>query len=190
MNRGIDATVPPTDARHCGLLLSGGIDSALLACMLGRDGWCVQAIWVDYGQAAASAERSASQDLASHYRLDWRQIKMDGMNVPLGGEVPGRNDMLVATARACMPGTSVAIGVHAGTSYADCAAQWVDGWRTLLDWQHGGAVSLLAPLVSLRKPEVLALAKEYDVPIILTHSCDAGPVPCGQCLSCLDRQML
>jgi len=176
--------------RRCGLLLSGGIDSALVACMLSRDGWALQAIWVDYGQAAASAERSASQDLASHYRLDWRQIKIAGMNVSFEGEVPGRNDMLVATARVCLPGTTVAIGVHAGTSYADCAAQWVDGWRTLLDWQHGGAVSLLAPLVLLHKPQVFALAKEYDVPIILTHSCDAGPAPCGRCLSCLDRQML
>jgi 7-cyano-7-deazaguanine synthase len=95
--------------------------------------------------------------------------------------------MLVATARACAPGLTVAIGVHAGMPYADCSAQWLDAWRTLLDVQHSGTVALLAPLVALHKPQVLALARGA-VPFGLTHSCETGLIPCGRCLSCQDRQ--
>ena len=96
--------------------------------------------------------------------------------------------MLVATARACAPGPTVAIGVHAGTPYTDCSMQWLDARHRLLDVQHSGTVALLAPLVALHKPEVLALAHECAVPFRLTYSCETGAVPCGQCLSCLDRQ--
>lgn len=177
-----------TSASRCNVLLSGGIDSALVASLLCHDGWSVQAMWVDYAQPAAGAERAASRAIAGHYGLEWHEAAVRGVPVPRQGEVPGRNDMLVATARACGPGLTVAIGVHVGTPYADCSPQWLDAWRTLLDVQHSGTVTLLAPLAALHKPQVLALAREYAVPLGLTHSCETGPVPCGRCLSCRDRQ--
>lgn len=104
-----------THLSRCNVLLSGGIDSALVASLLCRDGWSVQAMWVDYGQPAARAERAASRAIASHYGLEWHEAAVRSVPVPPQGEVPGRNDMLVATARASAPGLTVAIGVHAGT---------------------------------------------------------------------------
>ncbi|MGH3191582.1 MAG: 7-cyano-7-deazaguanine synthase [Streptosporangiaceae bacterium] len=178
----------PSDARRCCVLLSGGIDSALVASLLVRDGWLARALWVDYGQPPAAAERTASKALAAHYGLQWREAAVGGMTVPPEGEIPGRNDLLVATAQASVPRISVAIGVHAGTSYPDCSQEWLRAWQSLLDVQHGGVVALLAPLARLRKPEVLALAQEHQVPMALTHSCERGSSPCGQCLSCRDRR--
>jgi 7-cyano-7-deazaguanine synthase len=107
--------------------------------------------------------------------------------VPPEGEVLGRNDLLVATAHACAPGWSIAIGVHAGVPYADCSCGWLSAWQSMLDVQHQGVVALLAPLARLQKPDVLTLAHELQVPMTLTHSCERGPSPCGQCLSCRDR---
>jgi 7-cyano-7-deazaguanine synthase len=183
-----DSAMSLTPASRCNVLLSGGIDSALVAALLCSDGWSVQTIWVDYGQPAAGAERAASRAIAGHYGLDWHEATVRGVAVPPQGEITGRNDMLVATGRACAPGLTIAIGVHAGTPYADCSTLWLDAWRTLLDVQHSGMVTLLAPLAALHKPQVLALARECGVPFGLTHSCETGPVPCGRCLSCQDRQ--
>jgi 7-cyano-7-deazaguanine synthase len=177
-----------TPASHCRVLLSGGVDSALVASLLCREGWSAEALWVDYDQPAAEAERVASRAIARHYGLGWHEAAVRGVHVPSRGEVPGRNDMLIATARACAPDLTVAIGVHAGTPYTDCSTQWLDAWHRLLDVQHSGTVALLAPLVSLHKPQVLAMARECGVPFGLTHSCETGSEPCGQCLSCLDRQ--
>jgi 7-cyano-7-deazaguanine synthase len=181
------AGVSPLGRRRCCLLLSGGVDSALVASLLLGDGWLVRALWIDYGQPAAPAERVASRALAAHFALGWQEAVVGGLIVPPEGEIPGRNDLLVAAAHACAPGWSVAIGIHAGVSYSDCSREWLNAWQAVLDVQHEGVVALLAPLAGLPKPEVLALARELQVPMSLTHSCEAGPTPCGQCLSCRDR---
>jgi 7-cyano-7-deazaguanine synthase len=172
----------------CKVLLSGGVDSALVTSLLCRNSWSVSALWVDYEQPAAASERTASRALAQHYAIEWHEVVVRGWRVPRTGEIPGRNDMLVATARACAPGSSVAIGVHAGTAYADCSPSWLAAWRALLDVQYSGRVSLLAPLEALEKQQVLALARDGDVPLDLTYSCETGVSPCGDCLSCRDRQ--
>lgn len=173
---------------RCSVLLSGGIDSALVAALLHKEGWRTLAVWVDYGQPAAGAERVASKSLAEHYDLEWREAVVRGFVVPPEGEVHGRNDMLVATARTCTPGINVAIGIHAGTSYVDCSPQWVTAWNGLLDVQYAGTVTLLAPLANLNKAATLALARDCEIPLELTYSCEAGITPCGECLSCIDRQ--
>lgn len=178
---------PPGGCRCC-VLLSGGVDSALVASLLLGDGWLVRALWVDYGQPAAPAERIASRALAVHYALGWQEAVVGGLMVPHEGEIPGRNDLLVATAHACAPGWSVGIGVHAGVSYPDCSREWLSAWQSVLDVQHDGVVALLTPLAGLAKAEVLALARELQVPMTLAYSCETGPSPCGRCLSCRDRQ--
>jgi 7-cyano-7-deazaguanine synthase len=97
--------------------------------------------------------------------------------------------MLVALGAAAAPGRSLAIGVHAGTGYADCSLPWVGEWQELLTVQHHGAICVLAPLAALTKVQVYALARQLGVPRTLTYSCEASAVPCGRCLSCADRRM-
>lgn len=167
------------------MLLSGGVDSAVVLAMLADR--TPAAVWVDYGQPAAPAEREASAALAAHYASPWREVRVEGLRPPAAGEFPGRNDLLVAAARAAAAGASIAVGVHAGTGYADCSPAWAAAWRALIDAQDAGRASLIAPLLDLSKGQVLDLAQSLGVPVELTHSCEAGPVPCGQCASCLDR---
>lgn len=172
------------------VLLSGGVDSAVVLALLASDGRDVTTVWIDYGQPAAAGEREASKAIASRYGAAWIELGVAGLVPPAVGEFPGRNDLLVALAAAAAPGRSVAIGVHAGTGYADCSPSWAEAWQELLTVQHHGAAQLLAPLAGLAKAQVYALARQMGVPTVLTHSCEASAVPCGRCSSCADRRGL
>lgn len=172
------------------MLLSGGVDSAVVLALLTAGGRDAGAVWIDYGQPAAAAEREASKTIASSYGAAWTELSVLGLVPPAAGEFPGRNDMLMALAAAAAPGRSLAIGVHAGTSYADCSPSWVEEWHGLLTVQYHGVVRLLAPLADLTKAQVYALAHQLGVPTALTYSCEASAVPCGCCSSCADRRML
>jgi 7-cyano-7-deazaguanine synthase len=172
------------------VLLSGGIDSAVVLALLTARRPDASAIWIDYGQPAAAAERDASKAIASVYGTPWTELTVVGLAPPIVGEFPGRNDVLVALAAAAAPGRSLAIGVHAGTSYADCSPSWVEEWQRLLAGEYLGVVRLFAPLVDLSKAQVYALAHTLSVPTAMTHSCEASAAPCGSCRSCADRRML
>jgi len=181
------AHVTLAPGRTC-VLLSGGVDSAVvLALLADRE---PHALWVDYGQPAAAAERRASRSIASHYSVRWLEVSLAGLQPPAAGEFPGRNDLLVAAAVSASGAASVALGIHAGTGYVDCSPGWAAAWQQLLDRQHHGRASLLAPLVDFSKAQVYALAADLAVPVALTHSCEASPDPCGACSSCLDRGLV
>ena len=182
--------IQEVESKGATVLLSGGVDSAVVLSMLSVSRRDVKAIWIDYGQPAAAAEREASKVIASNYGTVWSELVVAGLVPPTAGEFPGRNDVLVALAAAATPGRSVAIGVHAGTGYVDCSPPWVEVWQELLTVQYRGVVSVLAPLANLTKVEVYALAHHMGIPISLTHSCETSAVPCGRCSSCADRRLL
>lgn len=67
--------------RRACVLLSGGVDSALVSCLLSETGTTLSALFVDYGQPAALAERAASRAVAEHLALPWRQVEFRGLSV-------------------------------------------------------------------------------------------------------------
>ncbi|ABL80613.1 7-cyano-7-deazaguanine synthase [Nocardioides sp. XL1] len=170
------------------VLLSGGVDSALVLAMLSNRS--PVSVWVDYGQPVADVERQASRAIANHFGSPWMEVVIKGLAPPASGEFLGRNDLLVAAALSVAGGGFVAIGTHAGTGYADCSLAWAGSWQALLDAQHGGTAGLLAPLSNLDKAQVYELAVANGVPIELTHSCETTAAPCGSCSSCADRRLL
>ena len=172
--------------RSAAVLLSGGIDSAVTLSLLRAEGWRAEAIFIDFGQPPAEHERQASKHIASVLTTPWEQLTVHPLDVP-DGEMPGRNDLLIALAAAARPRSHVATGVHGGTDYIDCCPAHVATWQSLFDLQYGGARRLLAPLVSFTKSDVLRLAVELDVPLELTWSCESPQGPCGTCPSCRDR---
>jgi 7-cyano-7-deazaguanine synthase len=172
------------------VLLSGGIDSAVVLALLAADGCAANAIWIDYAQPAAAAEREASNAIASSYGAIWNEVILGGLKPPTMGEFPGRNDVLVALAASYTSDRLIGIGIHAGTNYVDCSPVWLEGWQELLAREYQGRVDIFAPLVTLEKAQVYALARQLDVPMALTYSCETGDTPCGSCLSCKDRRLL
>ena len=174
------------------VLLSGGIDSACLLAERCRASAAPQALFVNYGQPAALWERRASRDLARHFGARWDELAVSGL--PTGvGEIAGRNALLAHLALTWL-GVGVAatihIGIHAGTTYRDCSPEFVGETQRSLDFQSGGATRLVAPFVKWPKELIVSRARELAVPLEITHSCERGDPPCGECLSCVDRKGL
>ncbi|MBN6812937.1 7-cyano-7-deazaguanine synthase [Kocuria marina] len=171
------------------VLLSGGIDSTLVVDLVLQSHRHVTALFIDYGQQSVGAERKASQEIATHFGISWSSVTIGGISTA-AGEIPGRNDLLIAAASVAYPRHSIAIGTHAGTGYSDCSPEHGAAWQGLLDVQYAGVVQLLAPLASLSKAEVVALALDRRIPLGHTYSCEAASVPCEACRSCADRRSL
>lgn len=174
------------------VLLSGGIDSA--ACLdfyrdLGRDP-C--ALFVGYGQPAESSEERAARAVAAHYDVPISCPRWIGVKRKSSGLILGRNAFLVTIAlMEKSPSVSmIAAGIHAGTGYADCSANFVDGMQAVLD-MYSDSVQFAAPFLDWSKAEVFEYCLRREVPLELTYSCEAGSSPpCGRCLSCMDREAL
>ena len=80
---------------HATVLMSGGIDSAACAHFLRRQGLVLDAVFLDYGQVAATLEVRAAMALAHHLDLPLQVFTLSGSG-PLGsGELVGRNALLV-----------------------------------------------------------------------------------------------
>jgi 7-cyano-7-deazaguanine synthase len=173
------------------VLLSGGIDSSAVLALTLEVGTSASALFVDYGQAAASSEAKASAAIAGHFGVEYQSLTCTGQTFG-AGEIRGRNAFLVHTALMVLRQTKavVVLGIHAGTTYRDCSPSFLELMQRSYDFHTGGQVSLAAPLVDQVKGDVVRLASEMGVPVELTYSCEAANEPCGKCLSCRDREEL
>jgi len=176
-------------ASACAVLVSGGVDSAVLLSFLKSDNRELSALFVDYGQPASQRELVASRKIAEDAGIPYRHVRIVGLDVPPEGEIPGRNSLLVSVAASRFPGADIAIGIHAGTGYLDCSEGQVEIWQRSLDHQYGGTARLIAPFVRMDKSEVVALGVSLRVSFESTYSCEVGRKdPCMKCRSCLDRR--
>lgn len=173
------------------VLLSGGIDSATALAATARESVSCSALFLSYGQAAGRDEQQAAEAIADHYTVPLQTLMVAGPRFGLG-EIRGRNAFLVHTALLTAPPgpTTIIIGVHGGTSYVDCTPEFVETMRRSLAFNTGGEVTLAAPFVDFSKGDIYVLARELRVPLELTYSCERGGEPCGECLSCKDRERL
>lgn len=175
------------------VLAGGGIDSTFCMYQLNRAGIRCRAIHVDYGQPSSLYEWKAVQGAAGHLRIPADQLKLIGQLDFHSGEIPGRNAALVFIGHMHMRPTErlLCIGIHAGTPFADCSAPFFRAISKLVAEQTDSRVRLIAPLLSLTKPEVVEQAKALGVRLSETYSCQWGiPQGCGKCHSCKDRKAL
>jgi 7-cyano-7-deazaguanine synthase len=175
------------------VLLSGGVDSAcLLALCAEQEQRDVEALFVDYGQAAAQPEHEAATAVAEAFGAKLRHAQVN-IGPIVEGEIPGRNALLVHLALAMagpVPAT-IMLGIHAGTPYVDCSSAFVKAMQLSLDVHRNGTLQLAAPFVTWSKTEVYAYAHAMSVPLELTYSCEVGELPpCETCPSCRDRGLL
>ncbi|HTE54972.1 MAG TPA: 7-cyano-7-deazaguanine synthase [Kofleriaceae bacterium] len=175
------------------VLLSGGIDSCATLALYLRRSSAVSALFVDYGQAAAGQERAAVQRVAAHYDVALSMAECTGLGRLEAGYVRGRNALLLhmALASARFEIGQIAMGLHAGTPYADCSPTFVAEMQRGFDLYCDGQIRAVAPFIDQDKRGVVAFCREANVPMDLTYSCERGASPpCGTCLSCLDRLAL
>lgn len=171
------------------VLLSGGVDSAACVAFYLAAGRDVTGIFVDYGQAAARAESEASGRIAKHYGIPLRRLTLTGGPSLGEGLITGRNGLLLFAALMCsgVRSGTIAIGVHAATTYYDCSRDFVDRLRSIVDACSEGGFDIEAPFVDWFKFQIYDYAYQHGVPVHLTYSCELGTEPsCGKCLSCGD----
>ena len=183
------------------MLLSGGLDSALVAAVEQPE----RALFVDYGQMSARAERAAAQTVADHLGIELDTVTIDASSVGTGQLVkatqarvapspawfPFRNQLLVtiAAAHAIKIGLgAVLIGTVAddGLRHADGTRRFIASLDTLVRLQEGG-IRVAAPQADTPTRKLLSRCRLPDEVVNATHSCDVGDTPCGECGSCSRR---
>lgn len=175
------------------ILLSGGIDSAACLAFYRELGHSTEAIFVDYGQPAAIAERTSADAISAYYSTPLHSVTCRSEPLALKGEIPGRNAFLVLGAVLFNPKHSgmIALGIHRGTSYYDCQDLFLDDMSRILSGYSDGRIKLAAPFLSWTKDMIWSYCLQHNVPVDLTWSCEVSSTEaCGTCLSCRDLEAL
>lgn len=185
-------------------LVSGGLDSTLVA-MLTRDAGIQQyPLFIDYGQRAKDLELSTC--LAEFERLELPKPEVMnlagfGQLIPSGltsseldvnsdAFLPGRNSLFLtaASSYACaMRADSVAIGLLNEDThlFPDQTSEFLDMVQQLIDVSLMSRIKLVAPLMHMTKADVVGVAASLGIQS--TYSCHSGfEKPCGLCVSCLE----
>lgn len=199
-------------------IISGGMDSTLCAYLAKKQGYKIVALHFDYKQRTQSKERECFEKICEalkvhkSYILNADFIENIGANaltdtkfaIPkneLGKDeipityVPFRNGIFLSIAAALAEKEkceSIFIGVvqQDGSNYPDCTKKFIKKAQKFIN--QGTAlkhkISIKAPLVKLRKKDIVALALKEKVPLELTWSCyESNDLACGECDSCLLR---
>jgi 7-cyano-7-deazaguanine synthase len=173
------------------VLLSGGIDSSTLLALAKNRQTGVEALHISYGQPAHRAELRAATNICEKSGVSLTHIEYQGCESG-AGEIRGRNAFLLAVALLefrAHAGT-VLIGIHGGTGYVDCSAEFVAQQQAIYCLHTNGAINLEAPFLDFSKQDILRLATDLGVDLSATYSCESGDSPCGVCQSCIDRALL
>lgn len=182
-------------------LLSGGMDSALLAAWR-RPQRC---LFVDYGQAPAKGEELAARSVAQQLGLTLDSVRVDcsavGAGLLAGAATlvdapspewwPFRNQLLVtfAAAWALRQGLrqiTVASVSTDGQRHVDGRAEFFNKLDEVVRLQEGG-LRVLAPAVELTTVELAKRSGAGMEVLGWTHSCHVADYSCGHCPGCTKR---
>lgn len=200
-------------------IVSGGLDSVTMAYHLQAQGHELHLLSVNYGQRHLVehefAEKAARSLGVPHDVVDLSPVGklLSGssltdptVDVPdhksgsSGGSpnvVPNRNALLLSVAFAVAvaeQAQAVAVGVVDDLQAApDSNAAFIDSFLAMERIATRGYahpdLTLTAPLVRLRKSDVVSLGEELGVPWTETWSCFRGDaLQCGRCAACRERQ--
>jgi 7-cyano-7-deazaguanine synthase len=123
-----------------------------------------------------------------------RSLDEMSQNIPVT-YVPARNTIFLSFALAyaeAIAAARVYIGVNAldYSGYPDCRPDYIQAMQEVFrlgtkQGREGQPISIFAPLINLKKTEIIQLGNQLGVPWELTWSCYAGgEVACGVCDSC------
>ena len=109
--------------------------------------------------------------------------------------VPARNTIFLSFALAyaeAIAAQRVYLGVNAldYSGYPDCRPDYLEAMQAVYrlgtkQGREGDPIEIVAPLVQLRKTEIIELGNALGVPWEQTWSCyEGGDLACGQCDSC------
>ena len=187
-------------------LVSGGLDSSLVAVLAKEEGLEQFPLFVDYGQRAKDKELDACRGVLARLHLPAPEVaNLNGfgslirsgltdptLDVVEDAFTPGRNMLflLVAASYAHQRGAeAVSIGLlHEDTSlFPDQTKAFIADAQAVIRRCMGRDIRIIAPLSAFHKTEVVELAQEKG--IIGTYSCHLGlDEACGACIACNEFQ--
>lgn len=199
---------------HTAVLLSAGLDSAVLAASEARTA-TVHPIYVSTGLAWESEELSALERLlaapafgsltplarltftvrdlypATHWALRGEPPAFDTPDEEV--YLTGRNVILLSKAAiyCARHGIArIAIGPLAGNPFPDATPEFFESMARALSLGLAHEVRIDAPFAGKEKAEVIALGLTLGVPLELTLSCmnPEGGLHCGRCSKCRERR--
>jgi 7-cyano-7-deazaguanine synthase len=123
-----------------------------------------------------------------------RSLDEMSQNIPIT-YVPARNTIFLSFALGyaeAIAAERVYIGVNAldYSGYPDCRPDYIEAMQQVFQLgtkqgREGNPIKIVAPLIDLKKTEIIELGNKLGVPWELTWSCYAGnDVACGVCDSC------
>lgn len=202
----------------CICLLSGGLDSTVLATMLAKAPSAPRVIGlsIDYGQRHGRELRAASA-VAERIGIEHRIIDLKSLLPILAGAsltdaavpvphghfedesmratvVPNRNMILlaVAAAAAISSGVSrIAYAAHRGDHaiYPDCREKFISAMAHAMRLCHFDPIMLDTPFSAWTKKAIVQAGAAIGAPMGLSWSCyEGGAIHCGKCGTCVERR--
>ena len=195
------------------VLLSGGLDSAVLLAAAARQG-PAQPIYVSVGLAWEAEERAIVERLLSSgafpnvrplvslhagmddvYPEDHWAVRGAAPAFDTPDEdvyIQGRNIVLLSKAAVFMARAGLSrilIGPLAGNPFPDATAEFFQAMSNALSIGLATTISIEAPLSHMHKQDVIRLGAELGVPMELTLSCmqPSDGRHCGRCSKCRER---
>ncbi len=183
-------------------LVSGGLDSTVMALLAKEEGLTQFPLFIDFGQLGRDRELQACRTNFLKHDLPAPQIaSLGGYGALLSSGLtdpnkhilddaflPCRNLMFLTVGAAyafqCGAAT-LGIGLldDAFHLFPDQTKAFLADAEAVLSKSLGNPIKLVAPLMSFSKAEVLEIAKAKG--ITGTYSCHAGTeTPCGVCIAC------
>jgi 7-cyano-7-deazaguanine synthase len=206
--------------RKAVILVSGGVDSATTVAYAKKHGFSCHALSVNYGQRHAAELQFAKMlcerlDVTEHKVVNVGLDQIGGssltdksLDVPTGPTsaipstyVPARNTIMLSVALGwaeVLGAEDIFIGANAVdySGYPDCRPEYISAYERLANFAtrfgvEGGEIKIHAPLIDMKKSEIIALGLELGIDFSATVSCyqaNRAGEACGHCDSCRIRR--
>lgn len=189
-------------------LVSGGVDSTLMALLLRQEGFEQIPVFIDYGQLAGNIEWKTCKasfaslklpspicvDLSGYGNTIKSGITDSSKDILKDAFLPGRNMMFIMTGAAISMnrgGSFVSIGLLSEefSLFPDQKKQFLTSLEQTIAIALGYRISIITPLFDFSKADSIVLAQNMGINIDKAYSCHRGSTkPCGSCISCRERK--
>jgi 7-cyano-7-deazaguanine synthase len=193
-----------SDPKRAVVLLSGGMDSCVVATMLAGEGYELNLLHTNYGQRTEAKELSCFHAIADHLAAERRMVVDIGHLAAIGGSsltdrrievtradlesrevpssyVPFRNANILAIAVSwaeVIGAGTVAIGAveEDSSGYPDCRQVFYDAFQTVvtLGTRPETRITIATPVIHMTKDEIVRTGLALGARFDLTWSCYAA----------------
>ena len=199
-------------------LVSGGMDSCVTAAIAHEENDQLAFLHVTYEQRTANRELRAFSELADYFEVKKRLVASIEYLKEIGGSsltdsivpvaeanlssteiptsyVPFRNSHLLSIATSwaeVIQAQRIYIGAvfEDSSGYPDCRPEFYEAFQRAIDvgTKPQTTITIMTPVIHLRKSEIISRGLELGAPLHLTWSCyQSEDLACGRCDSCALR---